>query len=56
VALARMIQSTLFGVKATDPATFLWAPAILLLTALLASLVPIGRATNVDPIRALRSE
>jgi predicted permease len=56
VALARMIQSTLFGVKATDPAAFLWAPAILLLTALLASLVPIGRATNVDPIRALRSE
>jgi predicted permease len=55
-ALARMIQSTLFGVKATDPATFLLSPAILLLAALLASIVPIWRATNVDPMRALRSD
>ena len=56
VVLARAIQSTLFGVKATDPTTFLIAPAILLLTALVASLVPIWRATNVDPMYALRSE
>ncbi len=56
IALARTIQSVLFGVKATDPATFFIASAILLLTGLIASLVPIWRATNVDPIRALRSE
>lgn len=55
-ALGRLIQSSLFAVKATNPATFLLAALILLLMALLASLVPIRRATNVDPINALRSE
>lgn len=56
MALARLIQSTLFGVTATDPAAFLLAPAILLLAAIVASLVPTYRATNVDPLYALRSE
>jgi predicted permease len=54
--LGRLIQSTLFAVKATDLATFLLAALMLLLMALVASLVPIRRATNVDPINALRSE
>lgn len=56
VALARTIQSLLFGVSATDPTAFVAAPLILLFAALVANMVPIWRATNVDPMRALHSE
>jgi putative ABC transport system permease protein len=54
--LTRGIKSLLFGVSPTDPLTFLAISILLLLTALLASLVPARRATRVDPLVALRSE
>jgi putative ABC transport system permease protein len=55
-ALSRVIESQLFGVRATDPTTFLAVAALLGLTALAANLIPAWRATRVDPAVVLREE
>lgn len=53
--LTRVMANQLFGVRATDPTTFLIIAFIQLLVALLASYLPAIRATRVDPIIALRA-
>jgi predicted permease len=53
-ALTRVMESMLFGVSATDPATFLLTAGLLVAVALLATLVPALRAARVDPLVALR--
>jgi len=55
-ALSRVIESQLFGVRATDPTTFLAVAGLLGLTALAANLIPAWRATRVDPAVVLREE
>jgi len=55
-AVTRAIKGLLFGVSPTDPLTFLAISLLLLLTALVASLIPARRATKVDPLEALRYE
>jgi putative ABC transport system permease protein len=56
LALARLMGSLLYGVSASDPATFAAVAALLAAVAVLACLVPALRATRVDPMRALRHD
>jgi putative ABC transport system permease protein len=52
--VTRYLETLLFGVSARDPLTFSAVPLVLVLTALLASYVPVRRATRIDPAVALR--
>lgn len=54
--LTRLIASFLFGVEASDPATFLAVPIVLTAVALAAVAVPAHRASRIDPVLALRGE
>jgi putative ABC transport system permease protein len=54
--MTRFIQSMLFGVAATDPATFVSVSALLAAVALFACYIPAKRATRVEPLVALREE
>jgi putative ABC transport system permease protein len=54
--LSRVIESQLYGIHATDPATFGGVAVLLGLTALAANLIPAWRATRVDPAVVLREE
>jgi predicted permease len=55
-ALARSLSSLLFGLEASDVATFSGAIAVLVSTGLLAVSIPARRATQVNPLLALRAE
>jgi putative ABC transport system permease protein len=55
-AAARLLATLLYGVKPSDPGTFVVVGSGLFLIALLASVIPARRATRVDPMEALRTE
>lgn len=56
VGLSRFIGSLLYEVSPADPVTFMAVAGVLLVTALLACLIPARRAAAVPPIDALRVE
>ena len=56
LALARYLESLLFGVRALDAGTFVLVPLVLLAVAFAASWLPARRATRVATVIALRHE
>ncbi|HWY46419.1 MAG TPA: ABC transporter permease, partial [Bryobacteraceae bacterium] len=56
VALGKAVSSLLFGVKPADPITLGLAAALLAAVAAAASYIPARRASQVDPMVALRYE
>ncbi len=56
VALSRFLSSQLYGISATDPATYGALAGLLAGVVLLAGFVPARRATHVDPVTALQQD
>jgi predicted permease len=56
LSLTRLLASWIYGVSATDPATFAAVIVVLALVAILACLIPAAKATRIDLLVALRSE
>jgi predicted permease len=54
LALARLVNSMLYGVAPTDPVVYVVALLMLSATAMVASVVPARRAMRVDPLVAMR--
>jgi putative ABC transport system permease protein len=56
LGLSRTIESLLFGVRPADPVAFAAVPLVLVAVATLACYLPARRATDADPMDALRQE
>ncbi len=56
VAGARLLRALLFGVDPVDPLTFVAVPVLLAAVALSACVLPVRRASGVNPVDALRAE
>jgi len=56
LALGQVMSSLVYGVKPTDPLTFLAVAMVLAVVALSATIIPAYRAARVDPMVALRYE
>lgn len=56
LALAQFLQSMVYGVRTTDPVTFVAMGLTLLLVAVGASWIPARRATRIDALVALRNQ
>ena len=56
LALTSAVKSFLFQVTPNDPTTFMGVAVVLAISTLAACYVPARRASQVDPLRALRTE
>ncbi len=56
LALGRVLQSFLFEIKPTDPATFVGVAVALAIVAMAACYIPAWRAMKIEPMQALRYE
>jgi len=56
LALTRLLEKMLFGVKPTDPVTFAGACGLLIAMALLAAYLPGRTAARLSPIETLRCD
>ncbi len=54
--LTRLMAGLLYGVRASDPATYLAVALLLLSIAWAASFIPARRAARIDPMKALRAD
>jgi ABC-type antimicrobial peptide transport system permease subunit len=56
LAVSRVVGQLLYGIASTDPVALTLAPAVLAVAALLACVLPVRKATRVNPLEALRAE
>jgi predicted permease len=56
LAATRFVESILYGLKPTDPATIVASMALLLTVAAIAAYLPARRAAGINPVEALRCE
>jgi putative ABC transport system permease protein len=56
IAVARAMRALLYELGPLDPASFIAAAAVLLVSSVVAAVIPARRAVGVDPLRSLRSE
>jgi putative ABC transport system permease protein len=54
--LSRLVRSLLYGVSPSDPATYALVASVIAAVATAACVVPMRRATRVDPLEAIRAE
>jgi putative ABC transport system permease protein len=55
-SISRRLQSQLFGLSPSDPATLAGATLLLMTVAMIAGFGPARRATAIDPAVALKAE
>jgi putative ABC transport system permease protein len=55
-ALARLMDSVIFGITSHDPITFVALPCAVVIATLAATVLPARRAARVDPVMAMRAE
>jgi putative ABC transport system permease protein len=56
LALTGLLRAQLYGVSASDASTLIVVSLLIAVVALLASFIPARRASNVDPMTALRTD
>jgi predicted permease len=56
LSTARIIEGFLYGIEASDPATYMVVGVLVIVLGTVAAAIPARRATRIDPVDALRQE